>query len=36
MARIPLLLELSLSLMARIPLLLKPLLRRGQGGGLVR
>jgi hypothetical protein len=32
----PLLLELSLLLMVRIPLLLKPLLRRGEGGGLVR
>jgi hypothetical protein len=32
----PLLLELSLHLMARILLLLKPLLRRGKGGGLVR
>jgi hypothetical protein len=32
----PLLLELSLRLMAFMPLLLKPLLRRGKGGGLVR
>jgi hypothetical protein len=31
-----LLLELSLRLTARILLLLKPLLRRGEGGGLVR
>jgi hypothetical protein len=32
----PLLLELSLSLPARVPLLPKLLLRRGEGGGLVR
>jgi hypothetical protein len=32
----PLLLELSLRLLARVPLLLKLLLHRGEGGGLVR
>jgi hypothetical protein len=33
---VPLLLELSLRLLARVPLLLNPLLRRGEGDGLVR